>query len=181
MSSRESNHTARGSRHPSSGETGFDIGEMSLDELDAILAIEECSFVTPWSRRLFVEEYHSELSKMFVARTAAGAVREIAGYLCAWFVEDEVHILNLACHPRFRRQKVATGLLAHCLAHAGSRGVKWAYLEVRRSNTEALSLYAKHGFKPVGLRKGYYTDTREDAIVMALAMQFSHSSNRTAR
>ncbi len=144
------------------------------------MAIEERSFVTPWSRQLFMEEYRSDLSKTFVARTAAGAGRGVAGYLCAWFVDDEVHILNLACHPRFRRQKVATGLLAHCFDHAGSRGVKWAYLEVRRSNTQALSLYAKHGFKPVGLRREYYTDTREDAIVMALDMNDSRSLSRAA-
>jgi ribosomal-protein-alanine N-acetyltransferase len=150
------------------------MSEMGLADLDEILAIEERSFVTPWSRKLFMEEYHSDRAKTFVARTAAGARQEIAGYLCAWFVEDEVHILNLACHPRFRRRRVATGLLLHCLAHAGTRGVKWAYLEVRRSNDQALSLYAKQGFKPVGVRRGYYTDTREDAIVMALEMKSSH-------
>jgi ribosomal-protein-alanine N-acetyltransferase len=72
-------------------------------------------------------------------------------------------------------------MLAHCLAHAGTRGVKWAYLEVRRSNLQALSLYAKHGFKPVGLRRGYYTDTREDAIVMALEMKPSPFLNSAAR
>lgn len=180
MSSQGSNHTVRGAQHPSSGETGFDIGEMSLADLDEILAIEESSFVTPWSRNLFMEEYHSGLSKMFVARTTARDRQEVAGYLCVWFVEDEVHILNLACHPRFRRQKVASGLLAHCLTRAGSRGVKWAYLEVRRSNDQALSLYTKYGFKPVGLRRGYYTDTREDAIVMALEMKPSPSLSRPA-
>ena len=121
MSSPESNHT-RG-RLPSPGGIGFEMSEMGLADLDEILAIEERSFVTPWSRKLFMEEYHSDRAKTFVARTAAGARQEIAGYLCAWFVEDEVHILNLACHPRFRRRNVATGLLEHCLAHAGWRAV----------------------------------------------------------
>jgi ribosomal-protein-alanine N-acetyltransferase len=174
MSSPESNHTLRRGQHPSSGASAFDIGEMSLADLDEIMAIEECSFVTPWSKNLFMDELQSDLSKLFVARTPDRDRGEVAGYLCAWFVEDEVHILNLACHPRFRRRKVATGLLTHCLAHARCRGVKWAYLEVRRSNDRALSLYAKHGFKPVGLRRCYYTDTREDAIVMALEMTPSH-------
>ncbi len=146
---------------------------MDLADLDEILSIEERSFVTPWSRQLFLEEYHSDHSRAFVAKTA-GARQEIAGYLCAWFVVDEVHILNLACHPRFRRRRVATALLEHCLAHAVTRGVQWAYLEVRRSNDQALSLYAKQGFKPVGVRRGYYTDTREDAIVMALEIKPSH-------
>ncbi len=166
-------------RHSLSGERGFEIGEMSIVDLAEILAIEECSFVTPWSRNCFMEELHSDRSRMFVARTA-GDRRQVAGYLCAWFVADEVHILNLACHPGFRRQKVATGLLAHCLAHAGAMKIQWAYLEVRRSNDQALSLYSKYGFKPVGLRKGYYTDTREDAIVMALAMKPSRSLSRPA-
>jgi len=148
---------------------------MTLDDLDEIMAIEENSFVTPWTRKLFMEECRNHRSKMFVARNAR---REIAGYLCAWFVEDEMHILNLACHPRFRRRKVATRLLTHCLAHAGARGVKWAYLEVRRFNDQAMSLYVKQGFKPVGVRRGYYTDTREDAVVMALEMKPSSSASR---
>jgi ribosomal-protein-alanine N-acetyltransferase len=180
MSSRESNHTLRGAQHPSLGEISFAIGDMSPSDLDEIMAIEECSFVTPWSRNLFLEEFHSNLSRTFIARTSARDGREIAGYLCAWFVEDEVHILNLACHPRFRRRKVATGLLAHYLAHAASRGIQWAYLEVRRSNNQALALYTKHGLKAVGMRRGYYTDTREDAIVMALEMKPSPSLSSPA-
>ena len=175
MSSRESKHTPHNERPPLFGESGFDIGEMVPADLDQILAIEEGSFVTPWSRNCFLEELHSRLSKMFVARTTGSGERRVAGYLCAWFVADEVHILNLACHPCFRRRKAATGLLAYCLDRAGADGMQWAYLEVRRSNDQALSLYSKFGFKPVGLRKGYYTDTREDAIVMALAMKPSPS------
>ncbi len=175
MSSRESKHTPHNERPPLCGESGFDIGEMVPADLDQILAIEEGSFVTPWSRNCFLEELHSRLSKMFVARTTGGGERRVAGYLCAWFVAEEVHILNLACHPGFRRRKAATGLLAHCLHRAGADGMQWAYLEVRRSNDQALSLYSKFGFKPVGLRKGYYTDTREDAIVMALEMKPSPS------
>jgi ribosomal-protein-alanine N-acetyltransferase len=175
MSSRESKHTPHNQRLFHFGESGFDIGEMVPADLDQILAIEEGSFVTPWSRNCFLEELHSRLSKMFVARTTGGGERRVAGYLCAWFVAEEVHILNLACHPGFRRRKAATGLLAHCLDRAGADGMQWTYLEVRRSNDQALSLYSKFGFKPVGLRKGYYTDTREDAIVMALEMKPSPS------
>ena len=180
MSSRESNHTLRNERHPFSGESGFDIGEMVPADLDQIMTIEQRSFVTPWSRNCFMEELHSRLSKMFVARTTGSGERQVAGYLCAWFVADEAHILNLACHPGFRRRKAATGLLAHCLDRAGADGMQWAYLEVRRSNNQALSLYSKFGFKPVGLRKGYYTDTREDAIVMALEMKPSPSLSSPA-
>lgn len=160
---------------PGCVEGGFEIGEMTLADLNAILAIEERSFVTPWSRKFFLDEFHSRFSKIYVARVAGSKGPEVAGYLCTWLVADEVHILNLACHPRFRRRKIASGLLGHCLAHALAAGMHWAYLEVRRSNVQALSLYTKYGFKPVGLRKGYYTDTREDAIVMALEIKPSSS------
>lgn len=149
----------------------FEIAEMTIDDLPAIMEIEKHSFVTPWSRNLFMEEYHSDLSMIFVAKPADAAAGRVVGYLCAWFVEDEVHILNLASHPLFRRQNIARGLLSHCLAVSSARGIKWAFLEVRQSNEQARALYSGYGFKPVGRRKGYYTDTREDAIVMMLDME----------
>ena len=79
--------------------------------------------------------------------------------------------VNLACHPHFRRNRVATNLLEHCLGFSFKNGVKKAFLEVRACNHEAQALYAHYGFKPIGLRKGYYSDTHEDAIVMLLEMK----------
>lgn len=149
----------------------FNIVEMTLDDLDEILEIEQHSFPTPWSKNIFLKELHSEFSKIFIATSDLLGWREVLGYISLWFVSEEVHILNLACHPDFRRRGVATGLLAYSLSLSFQMGVRNAFLDVRESNQEALSLYQKYGFKPVGIRKGYYSDTKEDAIVMLLEME----------
>jgi ribosomal-protein-alanine N-acetyltransferase len=97
--------------------------------------------------------------------------QRVLGYICIWLVNGEVHILNLACHPDFRRHGIATSLLKYSLLFSIQKGVKKAFLEVRECNHEALSLYEKYGFEPIGIRKGYYSDTKEDAIVMVLEME----------
>ena len=150
-----------------SPETGvYDIVEMKLADIHDLMEIERLSFPTPWSKDLFVKEYHSRFSKVFLVQSRHLNKQKVLGYICLWFVFDEVHILNLACHPHFRRQNVATALIEHCLRLFCDSGTKKVFLEVRESNHAARALYTKFGFKPIGLRKGYYTDTREDAIVM---------------
>ena len=153
-------------KHESPENRAYDIVEMKLADIHDLMEIEQLSFPTPWSKDLFVKEYHSRFSKVFLAQSRHRAKQKVRGYICLWFVFDEVHILNLACHPHFRRQSVATALLEHCLELFCNSGTKKVFLEVRESNHAARALYTKFGFKPIGLRKGYYTDTREDAIVM---------------
>ena len=158
-------------KHESPGSRVYDIVEMQLADIHDLMEIEQLSFPTPWSKDLFVKEYHSRFSKVFLAQAPHVEKQRILGYICLWFVFDEVHILNLACHPHFRRQNVATALLEHCLYLLCDSRTKKVFLEVRESNHAARALYAKFGFKPIGLRKGYYTDTREDAIVMFLEVK----------
>jgi len=146
------------------------IVEMTLDELDEVLVIEHYSFATPWSRNLFLQELRSPSSKMFIAKAEYQGAQKVLGYLSLWFVSEEVHILNLASHPEWRRRGIASALLDHGVTLSREQGVERAFLEVRRSNDAALSLYRKYGFTPVGVRKGYYSDTKEDAIVMMREM-----------
>jgi len=153
----------------------FEIVEMTLADVNDILEIEQLSFPTPWSKNLFVKEYHSQSSKIFLARYPYVEHNKVLGFICTWFVCGEAHILNLACHPHFRRNRIATNLLEHSLSFSFQKGVKKVFLEVRACNHEAQALYAHYGFKPIGLRKGYYSDTHEDAIVMFLEMK-SHPS-----
>lgn len=147
-----------------------EIVEMTLADIDAILEVERLCFPSPWSKNLFLQELHSRNSKIFLARTHSPDQQKVLGYICIWFVCGEAHILNLACHPHFRRNRVAARLLEHCLHFSFGSGVRKVFLEVRASNYEAQALYALYGFEPLGLRKGYYSDTREDAIVMLLEM-----------
>jgi ribosomal-protein-alanine N-acetyltransferase len=90
------------------------------------------------------------------------------GYLIFWVVADEMHILNLAVHPKHRRQGIARRLLAEGLTQARELGANLAWLEVRPSNTPARALYASFGFTEVGRRPQYYDDTSEDALLLTL-------------
>ena len=149
----------------------FKIVEMTLNDLNEVLEIEKRSFPTPWSKRVFLKELHGEFSKIFLAISHRLGKQKILGYISIWFVREEVHILNLACHPDYRRSGVATGLIEYSLSFSCQLGARRAFLDVRESNHGALSLYKKYGFKPVGIRRGYYSDTQEDAVVMVLEME----------
>jgi ribosomal-protein-alanine N-acetyltransferase len=157
--------------HCSSPGRYFKIDEMTPDDLKEVLEIEQISFPTPWSENIFLSELHSELSRIFLAKSGLLEEQKILGYICIWLVKGEVHILNLACHPDFKRHGIATSLLVHSLFFSFQKGVRKVFLEVRASNKEALSLYRKYGFKPIGIRKRYYSDTKEDAVVMVLEME----------
>lgn len=149
----------------------FKIVEMTLDDLNEVLDIEQHSFPTPWSKSLFLKELRSEFSKIFLAKSHLLGEQKVLGYISIWFVSEEVHILNLACHPDYRRSGVATGLIKHSLYFSFQMGARRAFLDVRESNHAAQSLYKKYGFNPIGIRRGYYTDTQENAVVMVLEME----------
>lgn len=146
----------------------LDITLMSERHLDAVLEIERSSFISPWSRDLFVQELETEIGQSFIAVLAGGDVQAVAGYLCCWVAADECNILKLACHPRYRRRGIGTLLLERGLREAWRKGARVVSLEVRPSNLSAVSFYSACGFAPAGQRKGYYHETGEDAIVMLL-------------
>ena len=144
------------------------VETMSHGDLEEILEIEKRSFPSPWSRDLFVRELNNRSSKNFVAREEIKGMSRLAGYICFWTVAAEAHILNLAVHPSFRRLRTASLLLSHTLDYCRERGIRQVFLEVRSNNRPAQILYGKFGFVVNTIRKGYYNDTREDALVMAL-------------
>ncbi len=107
-------------------------------------------------------------ARIWVAREAQRA--PIAAFLLAWFVADEVHVINVATNPTQRRKGAARALIDQVLAEARTHRVRLVLLEVRRSNLPAVSLYRSHGFSVIGVRRGYYADTGEDALEMLLAL-----------
>jgi len=107
-----------------------------------------------------------ELACMLVGRVNEGAGAPVAGYVCAYLITDEVHINNLAVDPRWRRRGVARALLGAVLEHGRRQGAARALLEVRLSNVGAQALYRAFGFQPAGVRRQYYAQPREDALVM---------------
>jgi ribosomal-protein-alanine N-acetyltransferase len=136
----------------------------SLEQIDAVLAIEEASFTNPWTREMYLAELENPgVSYCFLAYDAEG--RPI-GFCSFWRVLDELHINNLAVVPEQRRTGVASALLRFVLDEGAQLGARRATLEVRRSNDPARYLYEQFGFTVAGVRRGYYTRPVEDALVL---------------
>lgn len=141
------------------------LTKMSEIDIDEVLEIERASFPSPWSKRMFLNELSNPNSRIILAK---GEKDEILGFICFWKVAGEVHILNLAAHPGNRRQGIGKRLLAHVIETSIADGAGLLALEVRSRNRAAISFYKSFGFKEVGTRKGYYTDTGDDAVLMDL-------------
>jgi len=140
---------------------------MKEEDIDAVWHIETLSFPYPWKKKQFAEELKNDHSHILLATIEEAGSKKVVGYICWWTVADEIHLLNLAIHPDFRREGVATSLLDTLFSCAREHGVMFATLEVRRFNSPAVLLYKKFGFAVRGIRKGYYPEG-EDAIVMEL-------------
>jgi ribosomal-protein-alanine N-acetyltransferase len=141
---------------------------MTREDIDQVLAIEQASFTMPWSRNLFLSEFRNpKVSLMLVARSPEGAGR-IIGYIVCWVVADELHILDLAMEPFWRRKGIARMLVLAAIRQGDAVGASRAFLEVRASNTAALVLYESLGFNRSLVREGYYDMPNEDAVVMSL-------------
>ena len=133
-------------------------------DLDGVLAIEEASFNNPTTREWYEGELkRPEVCFIYVLRTAD---HPVAAFCAFWLVIDQAHINNLAVRPEFRGRGLATQLLESILVEARHLGATSLTLEVRRSNIAAQRLYAKAGFHEHSVRKNYYTQPVEDAIVL---------------
>jgi [ribosomal protein S18]-alanine N-acetyltransferase len=140
----------------------IEIRPLELKDLSAIEEIERRSYPTPWSRSMFA----GELTK--VSSISLGAFEEdrLVGYVIVSRYVDAWHVMNIAVHPQRRSRGVASALLER-LIEATANDMRRGYtLEVRVSNERAIRLYERYGFKRRGVRRGYYTDNREDALIM---------------
>jgi ribosomal-protein-alanine N-acetyltransferase len=144
--------------------TRVELRRLEMRDLSAIEAIERASYPTPWSRSMFA----SELAKP--SSICLGAfdpdTDALVGYLVISRYVDAWHVMNVAVAPEHRRRGIATMLLERLFDLTAGRGRRGYTLEVRVSNAEAIALYGRLGFKPRGVRRGYYTDNREDALIM---------------
>jgi [ribosomal protein S18]-alanine N-acetyltransferase len=143
---------------------GLSIRPATRHDLPAILATEDDSFSTPWSRRAF----EALLGRETVSFQVLEAEGEVVGHGVLWWVGPEAEVANLAVAPAFRGRRGGVLLLDALLAAALVRGVDTVFLEVRESNMPARSLYRGRGFVSVGRRPRYYQKPQEDAVVMAL-------------
>ena len=140
------------------------LRRLELGDLDAIERIERASYPTPWSRSMFAGELAKPSSLSLGAFDEAGA---LVGYLILSRYVDAWHVMNVAVAPERRREGIASALLRQLLDETRGGNARRGYtLEVRVSNVGAISLYERFGFRPKGVRRGYYTDNREDALIM---------------
>ena len=139
------------------------IRRMTLTDVDAVAAIERATFPTPWSRDAFVQEMTANAVARYLVAEAGG---EVIGYAGAWLILDESHITNVAIREDMRGLGLGRKLMQELLQYLSNLGAAYATLEVRVSNERAQRLYQSLGFIPVGRRKQYYDDTREDALLM---------------
>ncbi len=139
------------------------IQPMQRSEVDEVLKIEEQAYGEHhWSK----DSFYGELSNNLAHYYSAFYNGELVGYAGSWQVIDETHITTLAVKSEFRRKKIAEALLKNILEDCYKNGIKYLTLEVRVSNTAAIKLYEKYGFKSLGERKGYYQNNNEDALIM---------------
>jgi ribosomal-protein-alanine N-acetyltransferase len=140
------------------------IRALQLRDLPAIERIERESYATPWSRSMFAGEL-SKSSSICLGSFDDGS-QELAGYLIVSRYVDAWHVMNIAVSPELRRGGIATSMLRRLFELTSGDGRRGYTLEVRVSNTAAINLYQNLGFQPRGIRRGYYTDNREDALIM---------------
>ncbi|TVP87361.1 MAG: ribosomal-protein-alanine N-acetyltransferase [Alkalicoccus sp.] len=136
---------------------------MDVIDIDGVMEVEAESFSTPWTR----EAFHQEIKKnQFAYYFIAESGGKIIGYCGLWVIVGDAHITNIAVHPEARRMGVGEGLMEAAVKMARMLGADTLSLEVRVSNEPAQTLYRKFGFENGGIRKRYYTDNNEDALVM---------------
>lgn len=142
---------------------GYSFRFMAEEDIDQVLVIEHKSFTLPWSRDAFINELTKNQFAVYLVLEDDDAV---IGYCGAWIVVDEAHVTNIAVLPEYRGRKLGEALMKKMMEAAKELGAVTMTLEARVTNIAAQSLYRKLGFQNGGIRKNYYTDNQEDAIVM---------------
>ena len=137
------------------------ISPLSPADLPRILEIERAAYPTPWSEALFMEEFTNSLGI-----SCGWRPERLEGYIFAWQIFEDLHINNVAVDPAWRRRGITRRLLEEVMARARANGGEFISLEVREKNLPAQELYRSLGFKQVAVRKGYYSDTGEDGLVL---------------
>jgi [ribosomal protein S18]-alanine N-acetyltransferase len=141
----------------------FIISDMDIPNIEEVVNIEKLSFKIPWTREAYMMEIEKNKCAKYRVLLKEGHVIAYGGM---WIVVDEAHITNIAVHPDFRGKGYGNAIVEDLINLAGEFNISSMTLEVRVSNIPAIKLYSKYGFMEAALRKGYYADTNEDAIIM---------------
>jgi [ribosomal protein S18]-alanine N-acetyltransferase len=136
---------------------------MRRRHLRGVMAIERRVYARPWSPNLFVAEMTESNNRCYLVARIDKVVVGYAGLIC---YGDEAHVTNVAVDPQHQRHRIATRLMYEQMLQAIDMGARAVSLEVRVSNWDAQRLYARFGFRPVGIRRNYYQEVHEDALIM---------------
>jgi len=143
------------------------LRKMTLDDVPAVVELDQKSFSLPWPERSFrFELTDNPAARCWVAELDG----KVVGMIVVWLIVDEAHVATVATHPEYRRRGVGRRLLAHALRHLIPDGAHSSFLEVRESNLAAQEMYRKFGYEATGRRRHYYRDNDEDAILMNLEL-----------
>jgi len=140
-----------------------EVVRSTVEHIDDIVVIENLSFKIPWSKESIKQEITENKFAIYLSALVCGRV---VGYAGMWSVCGEGHITNIAVHPEYRQNGIGSLLLESLIDIAKKEGISRMTLEVRKSNFVARKLYRKYGFEECGMRKSYYADNGEDAIIM---------------
>jgi len=140
-----------------------DIIYMNLEHIDEVSELEQICFYTPWTKKDFIKEITENKLAIYIV---AIDNKKVVGYAGMWHIVDEGHITNIAVMPQYQHCGVGSKLVKKLIDIAVVKKMVGLTLEVRIGNLLAQKLYTKFGFKPEGIRKRYYSDTGEDAIIM---------------
>ncbi|QGY41207.1 ribosomal-protein-alanine N-acetyltransferase [Pseudodesulfovibrio cashew] len=138
-----------------------EVKELEASDLDDLVELEKRCFAYNWTREQFLMGLERKVFVILGIRLD----ERLAGYIAFSLIEDEMEILNLAVHPDFRMLGFGAALLGSAFGVCRDRGVKKSFLDVKVSNEPAIHLYRKFGYKQIGVRKKYYPDTKEDALL----------------
>ena len=152
-------------RKPDHDPAQIEITRMRRRHLRRVLSIESRVYPRPWSASLFLSELSQRTTRTYIVARHDG---EVVGYSGMMFTGREAHVTNIAVDPDFHGRKVGSRLLMFLVTEAIARGAETLSLEVRVSNHVAQGMYEKFGFSAVSVRKGYYIETNEDALVMVV-------------
>ena len=139
------------------------IRKAAESDVPAVEEVEKACFSVPWS---YESLYHDILENKLAFYIVAEIDSKVCGYVGVWKIFDEGHITNVAIAPEYRRMHIASAMLSVLFDVTGAQGIDSYTLEVRAGNQAAIALYEGFGFREAGLRKGYYEDNGEDAIIM---------------
>ena len=135
--------------------------QLGATDIQDLIDLEKLCFSYHWTYEQFILGLERKAFKVLGIREKG----RLAGYIAFSLIEDEMEILNLAVHPDFRRRGMAASLMDSAFAMCVQNGIIKSFLDVKESNTAALTLYQKYGYKQIGVRKKYYPDTKEDALL----------------